>query len=152
MRRITILCVIITMWLCACGNNVEDVNTYAGLNSDQQMIIDNIHENYSTWESVYDSGRDIEVSKINFLYEEEVLLFVTYYDEGNDGVGYFYKIMEVDEDGNLTGHNYENSLFDKEEKANERAAMMAAITGLEYPLSDIEEQKNVLATALYNAQ
>lgn len=153
MKRIFIICAVSTLWLCACGSSGEEVSTYTyeDLNSEQQNIIDNIYGNYSAWKSVYDSGRDIMVSKINFLYEEDTLLFVTYYDEGNDGVGYFCKIMEVSENGDLVGHKYENTLFDEEEKTNERTAMMVAITGFEYPLSE-EEQKNVLANAFCKAQ
>lgn len=83
-------------------------------------------------------GREVIVCKTNFLYEEDDLLFVTYYDEGNDGIAYFYKIMEVDENGDLSGHNYGNTLYDQTEKSKERNAMMAAITGFEYPLSEEE--------------
>ena len=153
MKRILIICTVATLWLCSCGNSGEEVSTYTyeDLSSEQQTIVNNIYTNYSVWDAVYDSGRDIMVSKINFLYEEDTLLFVTYYDEGNDGVGVFCRIMEVGENGVLTEHVYENTLFNEEEKTNERAATMAAITGFEYPLIE-EECKNVLANAFYKAQ
>lgn len=76
------------------GNSGEEVSTYEDLNTEQQTIVNNIYTNYSVWDAVYDSGRDIMVSKINFLYEDDTLLFVTCYDEGNDGVGVFCRIME----------------------------------------------------------
>lgn len=150
MKKIFVICVAIMLWLSACGNNgaEERTYTYEDLNSEQQSLIDNIYENYSIWESVFDSGRDIMVDKVNFLYEDDTLLFVTYYDEGDDGVGCFYKIMEVGKKGDLTGHIYENTLFNEEEKANERKATMAAFTGFIYPLGQVE-QKNVLANAFY---
>lgn len=57
MKKIFIICAIMTLWLSACGSSGEEVRTYTyeDLNSNQQIIIDNIYDNYSSWKSVFDT-------------------------------------------------------------------------------------------------
>ena len=152
-NKIFLLCMIIVLCLSACADNETKTYTYTyeEVSSQQQAIVDGVYEQYASWKYVRDSGDTIPVTNVNFLYEDDVLLFVTYYDEGNDGVGYFYSIREVGQNGDLTNHVYENKLFDEKERTKERNAMMAGVCGFAYPLNE-GEQKDVLANALYNAQ
>ena len=153
MKRIFFIAISLMLFLCACTNSMGESRTYLyeDLNSKQQSIVNGIYDSYSSWKSVQDSGKAIRATKVNFLYEENVLLFAVYYDEGNDGVGYFVRIMEVGENGELNSHKYSNTLYDEDERAKERVATMAAITGEDFPTEE-EKQKDVLANALGKLQ
>lgn len=151
MKKSIIICAFIVLCLCSCGNNEDKTITYEDLSSEHQTIIDNIYDNYSSWKSIRDSDSDVMVTKINFLYEDDTLLFITYYDEGNDGIAYTCQIREVGENGELTGHSYDNTLFNDKERIKKNKAMMAGVNGFEYPLNE-DDQKDVLANAFYKTQ
>ena len=155
-KKIVILILFVILCVGGCSGNKD--YSYEDLNSNQKYIVDTIYDNYSYWKSIKDSGRDIMATKINFIYEDNILLFVVCYDEGdasydkeyNSGL-YFYEIMEVGENGELKEHIYENELFSEKERTNKRKAMMSAINGMSYP-ANLDEQKDVLANALYKSQ
>lgn len=134
--------------LTGCTQTSTTEYTYNNVNEEVQTLIDNVYDEVDTWQSIRDSGKTYEVSKVNFLYEDDELIFLTFYGFGDDSTGGLSMSFDVDqEQGQLSVHKY-NSLFDQTEDIKQRGAFVQASSGYDFDVNgSVSEQKDVLAKA-----
>lgn len=134
-----------------CGDGTVESGSisYEKLDESQQEIIDGVYDSYSSWDSVYDSGKDFPCTNVTFFLEDGIMVFATYYKTRSD-YG-FVKCFEVNlENGELSGHSY--SIFGDKAQIKEKVAQVKAATGTEFNAdSDESTMKDILASAYYEA-
>lgn len=142
--------------LSACGSNAETSKTYSydDLSEEYKNVVDGVLNEYDSWKSFSDSGKNWGCTNVTFIWDGEQLLFVTCYrtssaEKIGDGVSSlgtsFYKVYEVDtQSGELSGHEY--SLGENVEK---NSHCIQALNGHEFASGFSElEKKDALADEL----
>lgn len=134
-----------------CGNSETKFYTYDDLPEEQKFIIDGVYAAYSDWEYVFDSGGNIPVTKVNFFYEDNQVIFTAFHPYSGTNNGGATLIYEVNtSNGQLSGHSYDY-LFNEKESVARRAAMAKSAFGKDFCIdSSEEEQKDALANAYYH--
>lgn len=154
-KNLMVICIgmVIILNGCSSGNTDSKIYTYTDLDKTQQQVVDGVYEMYSDWEFVYDSGEKFPCTNVSFFYEDDKLIFATYYtcSDSNDGFG-ITKVFQVNqENGQLYTHTY-NYLFDESENIKRKAATVTAANGEAFPSGGEENsQKDALANAFSKA-
>lgn len=61
--------------------------SYNELDSDGQGVIDIVYSYYDSWDSIHDSGQEFYCTNVGFFYDENTLVFATYYSTESGEMG-----------------------------------------------------------------
>ncbi len=146
-RILVIILVLLMVVMTSCGEKTKEDYTYADLSDEQKKIIDNVYDKYSDWDYITDSGQDLPVTKIKFIHEDSVLVFIAFHAYPGTNGGGSSSVYEVDAlTGEVRGHTY--NILDERERNFKRAIGVQAYTGFDYDVNaSTEEQKDILANS-----
>lgn len=128
------------------GNNASEKYTYSDLDDMQKQIIDGVYSQMNDWDDIYDSGKNISVSKVKFIYEDSKILFLVFHPYGGTNGGSIYVYEVNTESGELMAHTYD--LMNETDRMNKRTVLVQATFGEDFDVDASEDtQKDVLANS-----
>lgn len=156
---------VLIICFCGCANSGEEMKaqsyTYEDLNEAEKIIVDGVYEYYSSWGY---SSEDFPNTKVAFFYEEDKLMFATYYFKQEDTVeaqedayynmhflnNSFCGFYDVNtETGKLSTHDF-GSIYNNRDTKRGIAAVRASKGTDFFTEQDEQAHMNALATAYKN--